>query len=887
MFKRKRSDEDFAEEIRSHLELEADELRTEGVSQEEAKRRARVEFGSVRGAKERFYLKSRIEWLDSIVRDLRYGLRSLFHSPGFAITAVLTLALGIGANTAVFSVMNAVLLRSLPVTDPTRLVYLRPSNAPHGTGTINSKETLSYAVYETLRDQHPGLSNVIAYVPLSGNKVAVRYGAQPEEAEGDMVSGTFFSGLGVKLPHGRGFTEQDDKDHAPIAVISYNYWTRRFARNPDVLGTTLYVNGVGFTIVGISGEGFEGLEAGGSTDFWIPLQNRPELNAWGNPLEDGKTYAANATWWCLRVIGRLAPDVNKQQAAAALNPLFQSAAYIGLGSPAAGEKPPTLRLEEARGFPGYSEEYGRPLRMLMAMVGLVLLIALTNVVMLLTARNAARQREFSMRLALGAGRRDLLRQLLAESLLLVATGGVLAWVFAKTATRALASWAQIESSLAPDRTVLAFALGILVVSALIFGLAPLRIALAAGPAVSPKTSAATSNADAGRSRGARIMVAFQMMLCVVLLVGAGLLIRTLRNLENTPLGLRVDGLVVFGVNPHVTSVPQGKAFYRDLIGKLRELPGVESVTVMDSRIGSWSSNNGDMTVDGRLPDVPNGSSRTVRSNVVGPGFFTTLGVPVLAGRDFADSDTETSPHVGIINEQFAKRFLPNRNPLGHMIGTSDGRYQMSVVGVVKDHKYRSIDEEPIPMAWYEYAQIPIAGRMDVELRVHGNPLAILPSARKVVQQMDPNLPLIKPMTQRAQYDLTISSQTLFARLAGCFGLLAVVLVATGLYGTLAYRVNRRTAEIGVRMAMGAGRRQVVWMILRDSLVLTGIGVVAGIPLAIAIGRALSSSLYGVQPLDALTYVFAILGVAVVAFVASAVPASRAASIDPLKALRTE
>jgi predicted permease len=887
MFKRKRSDEDFAEEIRSHLELEADELRTEGVSQEEAKRRARVEFGSVRGAKERFYLKSRIEWLDSIVRDLRYGLRSLFHSPGFAITAVLTLALGIGANTAVFSVMNAVLLRSLPVTDPTRLVYLRPSNAPHGTGTINSKETLSYAVYETLRDQHPGLSNVIAYVPLSGNKVAVRYGAQPEEAEGDMVSGTFFSGLGVKLPHGRGFTEQDDKDHAPIAVISYNYWTRRFARNPDVLGTTLYVNGVGFTIVGISGEGFEGLEAGGSTDFWIPLQNRPELNAWGNPLEDGKTYAANATWWCLRVIGRLAPDVNKQQAAAALNPLFQSAAYIGLGSPAAGEKPPTLSLEEARGFPGYSEEYGRPLRMLMAMVGLVLLIALTNVVMLLTARNAARQREFSMRLALGAGRRDLLRQLLAESLLLVATGGVLAWVFAKTATRALASWAQIESSLAPDRTVLAFALGILVVSALIFGLAPLRIALAAGPAVSPKTSAATSNADAGRSRGARIMVAFQMMLCVVLLVGAGLLIRTLRNLENTPLGLRVDGLVVFGVNPHVTSVPQGKAFYRDLIGKLRELPGVESVTVMDSRIGSWSSNNGDMTVDGRLPDVPNGSSRTVRSNVVGPGFFTTLGVPVLAGRDFADSDTETSPHVGIINEQFAKRFLPNRNPLGHMIGTSDGRYQMSVVGVVKDHKYRSIDEEPIPMAWYEYAQIPIAGRMDVELRVHGNPLAILPSARKVVQQMDPNLPLIKPMTQRAQYDLTISSQTLFARLAGCFGLLAVVLVATGLYGTLAYRVNRRTAEIGVRMAMGAGRRQVVWMILRDSLVLTGIGVVAGIPLAIAIGRALSSSLYGVQPLDALTYAFAILGVAVVAFVASAVPASRAASIDPLKALRTE
>ncbi|WP_109488205.1 ABC transporter permease [Occallatibacter savannae] len=887
MPKKKRSAEDFAEEIRSHLELEAEELRSEGFSPEEASRRAHVEFGSVRAAQERFYLRDRIQALDSIVRDLRYALRSLAHSPGFAITAVLTLALGIGANTAVFSVMNAVLLRSLPVSDPDRLVYLRTTNVPKGTGTISSRETFSYPVYQALRDQHSALSDVIAYVPLSVNKVAVRYGSQPEEASGDMVSGAFFTGLGVKIPHGRSFTEQEEKEHAPVAVISYNYWTRRFSRNPGVLGTTLFVNGVGFTVVGISGEGFEGLEAGGSTDFWIPLQSRPELNAYGNAVEDGKIYITNPTWWCLRLIGRLAPGVSKQQAASALNPLFQRAAYIGLGTPAAGERPPTLQFEEARGFPGYSEEYGRPLRMLMAMVGFVLLIALTNVAMLLMARNSTRRREFSMRLALGAGRRDLLRQLLAESLVLVISGGLLAWTFAVLATRALASWAQIEASLAPDRTVLLFALVTLVVAALLFGLAPLRIALSAGPALSLKTSAATSNTEAGRSRAARIMVALQMTLCVVLLVGAGLLIRTLRNLENTPLGLRVEGLVVFGLNPHVTSVPQGKAFYVDLISRLRQLPGVESVTFMEERIGSWSSNNSDMTVDGRLPDVPNGSSRTVRANVVGPAFFTTLGVPVLSGRDFADSDTETSPHVGIINEQFAKRFFPNRNPLGHRIGTEDGRYQMTVVGVVKDHKYRSIDEEPIPMAWYEYAQIPIVGRMDVEMRVHGDPLAILPSARKVVQQLDPNLPLIKPMTQRAQYDLTISSQTLFARLAGCFGVLAVVLVATGLYGTLAYRVNRRTAEIGVRMALGAGRSQVVWMILRDNLLLTAVGVLAGVPLALVMGRALSSSLYGVQPVDALTFALAILGVIIVAFVASAAPASRAAGVDPLKALRTE
>jgi predicted permease len=379
----------------------------------------------------------------------------------------------------------------------------------------------------------------------------------------------------------------------------------------------------------------------------------------------------------------------------------------------------------------------------------------------------------------------------------------------------------------------------------------------------------------------------QMAMCIVLLVGAGLLIRTLRNLENTPLGMRIDGLVVFGVKPDIPSVPAGIVFYQNLMSKLRVLPGVESVTVMDERIGSGWSNNSAMMVDGRLPEVANGSSDTVRSNVVGPDFFTTLGVPILAGRDFADSDTANSPHVGIINEEFAKRFLPNQNPLGHNIGTDDGRYTMTVVGVVKDHKYRSIDETPIPMAWYMYAQIPVIGEMHVEMRVKGAPLAILPSAQKVVQQLDPNLPLIRPMTQRAQYDTTISSQILFARLAEFFGLLAVVLVATGLYGTLSYRVNRRTAEIGVRMAMGAGRGQVLWMILRDSLSLTAIGIVAGIPLAMLVGRALSSSLYGVQPLDTLTYALAIAGVVIVAFAASAAPASRAASVDPLKALRTE
>ena len=887
MFRRKRSAKDFAEEIKAHLELEADDLRQEGLSEDEALRKARCEFGSVPAAQERFYLKDRWAGLEKLLRDLRFACRSLSQSPGFAITAILTLALGIGANSAVFSVMNAVLLRSLPVSDPDRVVYLRTSNPPRGTGTIDSNETFSYPVYDALRRQSRTLSQVIAYVPLSGSKVAVRVGAQPEEAEGDMVSGVFFSGLGVKLPLGRGFTEQDEQNHAPISVLSYNYWTRRFARNPEVLGQPLFVNGVATTIVGVAAEGFEGAEAGGSTDFWIPLQSRAELNAWGNPLEDGKTYIANPTWWCLRLMARVAPGMTRAQVVAELQPVFQRAAYVGLGSPMQGEKPPVLGLADAKNFPGFDERYGKPLRILMAMVGLVLVIALANVAMLLVARNASRQREFSVRQALGAGRGQLFRQLLTESALLVAAGGALAWCFAEMATRLLGKWAQIESSLAPDKNVLLFTLGVLAIAAVLFGLAPMRVVLASGAEQALKTTAATSHTDARKSRFGKIVVSLQMALCVVLLVGGGLLIRTLRNLENTPLGMQVDGLVVFGVKPNLPSIPEGVAFYQRLMNDLRVLPGVESVTVMEERLGSGWSDNSDMMVDGRLPDVANGASRTVRSNVAGPNFFDTLGVPVLAGRDFADSDIVNSPHVGIINEEFAKRFLPNQNPLGHTIGTDDGRYTMTIVGVVKNHKYRSISEEPIPMAWYMYAQIPMIGPMQVEMRVHGAPLSILPAARKAVQTLDPNLPLIRPMTQRAQYDLTISGQILFARLAGFFGILAIVLVATGLYGTLAYRVNMRTAEIGVRMAVGARREQVVWMILKDSLLLTAAGVLMGVPLAVLVGRALASSLYGVTSLDAVSYLAAVLGVGVVALAASAVPAGRAASVDPLTALRVE
>ena len=808
-------------------------------------------------------------------------MRSLRQSPGFALTAILTLALGVGANTAVFSVMNAVLLQSLPIANPQQVVNLRTSNPPRGTGTIDSQETFSYQVYDALRRQNTALSDVIAVAGLSTDKVSVRIDALPETAEADMVSGNFFSALGVKLARGRGFTPQEETDHAQTMVISYSYWTRRFHRDPDVLGKTVYVKGVPFTVVGVTAEGFEGTEPGNSMDFWIPLQNRVELNVLGNPPARGKLYQQDPTWWCLRLMGRLAPGVSREQAVLRLQTVFQAAAYVGLGSPTAGEKPPVLSFADAKNFPGYDGTYGKPLRMLMAMVSLVLLIALTNVVMLLMARNAARQREFSLRLALGARRGELLRQLLTESLLLVTAAGALASGFAQLATRTLAQWAFIESSLAPDKTVLLFTLGVLAFAAVLFGLAPFRVAVAGGAELALKTSAATSGMDAGKTKTGKIIVALQMALCLVLLVGGGLLLRTLRNLENIPLGMQTDGLVVFGLNPQGLH-PEARlvSFYQELERRLRVLPGVESVTVMLSRLGSgWSNNNG-VTVDGKTPDVAKEES-TVRSNDIGPDFFHTLGVPVLLGREFTDADNATSPYVAIVNELFAQRFLPNQNPLGHRVNG------FVIVGVVKNHKYRSMNEEPIPMAWWDYAQAPDEGGMTVEMRVRGDALAILPEVRKVVAQMDPDAPLIQPMLQRKQFERTISQQLMFARLGEFFGLLAILLVATGLYGTLAYRVNMRTAEIGVRMAVGARREQVVWMILKDSLVLTAIGVAVGIPLAMLVGRALTSSLYGVKPLDAVSYLLALAGVTLVALAASAVPAARAANVDPLTALRTE
>jgi predicted permease len=890
LFAQRRADTAFDEEMSTHLEMLAEKYEREGMSATEAARAARRQFGNATLLTQRQRESRTTMFFANVWRDVRYGLRQLAKTPVFTIVCVLTLALGVGANTAVFSVMHAVLMKMLPVEDASRVFYLHTTGYPDGVNQTgdDSSTSFSYPIYRALHEQS-GLQEVMAFIPMSfSGKAPVRVGAVPEEAAGDMVSGNYFHGLGVGTELGRGFLQNDEDDHTPVTVISQRFWATHFGRSRDAIGKTLYIKSVPFTIVGVAIKGFEGTEGKRPLDFWIPLQSRPEFNAWGTPAGDGM-YLTKQNFWCMKLMVRTAAGVDREQALARAQAVFERAAYTGVTQKHAGDTTYLVSFMDAKQFDSQDGSFARALKTLMAMVCLVLLIAMSNVVMLLMARNAGRQREFSVRLALGAGRRDMVRQLLTESALLVALGGIAAWAFALGATRVLGSWAQIQSNLQPDGTVLWFTLSVLFLLALVFGLAPVRAAMSTGPEMVLRSSATVSHATSQKMRAGNAVIVTQIAMCVVLLVGAGLLLGTLRNLLKTPLGQKPEGLLVFGVHPqHAQTKEESIAFFVALQQRLRTIPSVESVSMASNRPGSgWSNNGNGVLVDGHKPNGIEPEHAVFRANVVGADYFRTMGVQVLQGRDFSDADSASAPKVLIVNETFAKKYVGTLNAVGHVISDPKGEEQASIVGVVKDHKYTGITEETRPMQWTVFTQGGAVNQLNLEMRVPGDPIAMLPTVRRMIAQIDPDMPLLEPMSQSEVFELSISQQVLFARLAGCFGLLAVVLIATGLYGTLAYRVSRRSAEIGVRMALGAQRSQVVWMVLRGSLLLCAAGVLLGVPLAMAVGKGLQSSLYGMKSLDATSYAFAIAGVALVALLASAVPAGRAANVNPTHALRMD
>jgi predicted permease len=832
-----------------------------------------------------------VKFLAGIAQDLRFALRQLRRTPGFAIVAILTLALGIGANAAVFSVMNAVMLRYLPVPDPQQLVLLHYTDQPENSSQTGYDDTsLSEPAFTSLRKQSDVFSDLVAFVPLGIPKIAVRIGDDPEEAAVDEVSGNFFSGLGVKIARGRGFEMADETTHNQLAVLSYGYWTSRFGRNPSALGHTVFIKGMPFTIIGVAAPEFVGLERGKATDVWVPFQIHPQLKPWGASAQDKQSLYGSPEWFFLMTIGRLRPGVTLERAEAQLKPAYKQAILNSLGPSKPGDRSSDLRLTPVRGLEGVNDNYKEPLTALMVMVGLVLLIACANVAMLLVARNAGREREFSVRMALGASTSIVFRQLLTESLLLVTSGGLLGWGFAILATRALASWSSMDVSLSPDWRVLVFALVLCAVATLIFGIAPLRSAVRTPSAATLTTGALASRQSKKKVRAGQVVVAMQISLCLMLLVGAGLLVRTLANLENANLGLQAPGLLVFGVAPPATIHSDAEAvqFYTQIQNRLRTLPGVESATIMINRLGSGWSNNTSIFVDGVVPTGKKFAD--VRWNGVGPDFFHVLKIPILLGRDFSQADTSAAPKVAIVNQTFAEKYVKDSNKLGHHIrrlGVTGEEPEYAIIGVVADSRYTSVRETPRPMAYFPYTQITGLSTMQFELRVHGRPTSLLPDVRRSVKEFGPDLSLLQPMGQQEQFDTTYTDERMFARLAVFFGLLAALLVATGLYGTMAYRVSRRTPEIGVRMALGAQRRQVLWMVLRESLTVCAAGILVGLPVAIACSRLLRSMLFNLSPFDPMVFTLALVGVCAVTLLATAIPARTASSVNPIVALRYE
>ncbi|HEX7696517.1 MAG TPA: ABC transporter permease [Candidatus Acidoferrum sp.] len=824
-----------------------------------------------------------------VAQGLRYTFRQLAKSPVFTAISILTIALGIGANTAIFSVMNAVLLHFLPVPNPQQLVYFHLKNQPLSTSQTGYGDmSMSMPIFEAMRIRQEVFADVIGFAPLAFEKVGVRIGPEPEETWGEMVSGNFFSGLQVQPIVGRVFTLKDESTHAPIAVLNYGWWKSRFAGDKDILGRTIYVKGVPFTIVGVAPPGFNGVDpVHAAMDFWIPLQERPELNAWGMPATDHTLYGS-PNWLALQMLGRLRQGIPLEQAQVQLTPAFQSA-LANASAVDPHEQKPLLVLSRVRGVENLRDDYEHPLRFLMSMVALVLLIACANVVMLLLARNAGRLPEFCLRRALGASKRALFLQMLRESMLLVMAGAALGWLFAGAATQALAVWSGVDIMIEPDRRVLLFTAGVSAVVAIAFGLAPMWLITRLPLNLALRSTGGMAGTRKNRLWGRKLVVALQVSLCMVLLCSAGLLYRTLRNLESRDLGMRTDGLVVFGISPqsNIRTDADAVRFHTALLERMRALPGVDSATIMEVRIGSGGSDNDGVLVDGRNP-MPDRPFAGVRENFVGSSFLHTLGILLELGREIDDSDTADSRKVAIVNQTFVDRYLPGVYPLGHHIASSsDSKVQYTIVGVAGNSRYTDVRETERPMTYVPFTQTRGVLDMQYELHTRGDPRMLIHEAAKMVHEIDPNLPLQKPITQLAQFAETISQERLVANLSVFFGGLAAFLVAIGLYGTISYGISRRTMEIGVRIALGAQRREVLRMVLLESLSVAAVGLGVGIPASLAVATTLRSMLYGLSSSDPLTILVAFAGITMVTLAAAFFPAHRAASIDPMRALRME
>jgi predicted permease len=901
-FRRGRWDDERARELEVHLAIEADENVARGMSPAEAHDAARRKLGNVTRIREDIYQLNTIGVIDNAWRDLRHGARVLRLNPGFGLVAILSLAVGIGANTAIFSLVNALLLRSLPVTNPDALVLFRAvdgaggrmSRAGENTGS-NSSTSFSLLMLERFRARSSALSDVFAFAPVSQPNVIID--GQPEIAvTAQLVSGNYHAGLGVPAHRGRVLAMDDDRPSAePVAVISFRYWDARFGRDPGAIGKTIAVNRVPTTVVGVTPPGFDGAaQAGESPDISLVLAHYLRY-------QPTRTDRTQPWYWWIRIMGRLAPGVTADQARASLEPVFQAAAREGWISGRSLDVTPrvmpadsTLAADPgAQGENDTRHQYARSLYILMGLVGLVLLAACANVANLLLARGAARRREIAMRLALGAGRSRIVAQLLAEALLLAALGAVLGTAFAswgRSLLLALRPFGNVALAidLPLDGRVLGFTIGSTVATALLFGLAPAlratRVDLTA-----EFQGGARALGGSSRSRLGQVLMAVQIGLSVVLLVTTGLFIRTLRNLQDVNVGFNRRDLVLFQVDATPTgySREQFAALHARLQERLARVPGVRVVTFSRIALLSRVRQNNRISVTD-APPPPNAAP--VNMNGLAANFFGAMELPVVLGRGFTEHDDAAGPKVAVVNQALARQYFGGGNPIGRQIvygrGLVDKAAVVEVVGVAADAKYTDL-RTPVSPTLYLPALQQIGGEANFALRVDGPPAAVFPAIRAAVREIDPALPVLNLRTQDEQIDRLNGQELLFARLSGAFGLLALMLACVGLYGLMSYAVLRRTGEIGLRMALGAPPARVMGMMLRESLALVCAGTVAGIAAATALSGVLNAMLFGLSPIDPATYAGVAALLAGATFLASYVPARRASRLEPTEALREE
>jgi predicted permease len=891
--------DEISEEMRFHIELRAEEDVHRGMTPEEALRKAEQQFGRLDRIKEEGYDVRGGRWLEATWQDLRYGARMLLKSKMFTLVAVLSLALGIGANTAIFSLLDAVLLRSLPVREPEKLVFFGRGESGVALDEFPNRNwgSFSYPFYRQARRLSEVFSDVAAAQlrSWSVHGAVNTNGANGEQVqiEVQLVSGSYFSTLGVNAHLGRLITDVDDQVAGahPVAVVSYDWWERRLGGDPAAVGKTVTIDKIAYTIIGVAPAEFSGLRLLEKQDMWIPLAMEAQTPpAYWNGRED-KTYQTNF------LIARLKNGVSAERANAAVNLLFKQFLQERAGPQAPAERlrdiqRANIELTPAdKGLPGLRLWFSLSLRILMAVVGIVLLIACANVANLLLARAAARQKEFAVRLAVGAGRTRLIRQLLTESLLLSGLGAVAGIVLAWRLNRLLLLMASpgpeaLPLYLTPNVRVLGFTLVASLLSALIFGTTPALRAARIEPNSSLKGGKGETQAMS-RSRFGKALVVAQVALSLLLLVGAGLFVRTLINLQSLPSGFNQENVLL--VSTDVTSTGyqgfQRSALLREVEEKVKAVPGVQaaSFSAVVFFQGFWPA-----TIFTRDYNSPERGSRFIRNNVVGQDYFTTMGIPLLEGRVFGPQDTNQVRPVAVISETLARRFFPNGSPIGKRFGMDrpDSVDQFEIIGVVKDSKYLSLTEPPQPNAYYSHSQIPHPLN-NLVIRYSGSPDAVIPQVRRAIIEVNRNLPIDGVIGLSELVGRSLAQQKLVARLATFFGLLALLLACVGLYGVLSYAVARRTDEIGVRMALGARRGDVIWLVLREALALVGAGVVIGLLVSFAATKTISTLLFGLKPNDPLTIAVATLLLLAVAALSAYLPARRASRVDPMAALRED